>query len=89
MFMAVGYEPLPPSFISRNKRGCLIAHNRIRQLLEKSISRCLRVSTVWGGKIVELVNCEHSASIKYCFHLIPVDGNKYIKISLKIFRKYP
>lgn len=70
MFMAVGYEPLPLPFISRNKRGCLIAHNRIRQLLEKFISRCLLVSTMWGGKTVELVNCEHSASIKYRSHLI-------------------
>lgn len=66
---------IAPSFISRNKRGCLIAHNRIRQLLEKSVSRCLLVSTMQGGKIIELVNYEHSASVKYCSHLIFAETN--------------
>lgn len=51
---------IAPSFISRYKRGRLIAHNRIRRLLEKSVSRRLLASLVYGGKIVELVNYKHN-----------------------------
>lgn len=71
MLMAVGgtREPLPPSFISRNKRGRLIAHNRIRRSPEKSVSRAARevftreyrALARARGRIVELVNSKHSA----------------------------